>query len=345
MSTADLERRYRRLLAWYPWSHRRVYEEEMVAVLVAGARPGQHRPTLGEATNLVASGLRYRAGATVTALAAPAWRDAAAVFGLLATLVLLSQRIVRLVDPTIADVPQYLRAVGWAAVVLAVLAGWRRPAAGLAWATTMYEAVLVARSYATDPVYAVNLLWPVVLGIAAAAALSVPAPRRHALAVLRLSRLAAFAAGLAATQTIAVVDNWRQQRVDVDLDTVRVYVAYGLEHPSGMVLTAWLAIIVLGALIAALAALTLPATVRWRVAVLAAPVVTFAAVVQLTLSGWAYSNGHLGHPIYLVPVQWTLLVGLPLVALGLGAALVHWRDQAARLTVLGRAADRERHDS
>ena len=118
MSAADLEQRYRRLLASYPWSHRRVYEEEMLAVLVAGARPGQRRPTLGDAANLVASGLRSRAGAAVTALAAPAWRDAAAVFGLLAALGLLSQRVVRLFDPYRQADPSSTYGDGWAAVVL-----------------------------------------------------------------------------------------------------------------------------------------------------------------------------------------------------------------------------------
>jgi hypothetical protein len=39
-----LERGYRRLLRWYPHSHRAVYGEEMLGVLIAGTRPGQRRP-------------------------------------------------------------------------------------------------------------------------------------------------------------------------------------------------------------------------------------------------------------------------------------------------------------
>ncbi len=155
---------------------------------------------------------------------------------------MLSQRVVRLFDPYGgADATQWLRTVGWTAVVLAVVAGWRRPAAVLAWATALSEAVLVARSYDTEPVNAVDLLWPVVLGVVAAAALSVPAPRRHALAVLRLPRLALFVAGLAAMQTIPVLSSWRQQRVQYDLQSVQIYVAYGLEHSSELVMitVAW----------------------------------------------------------------------------------------------------------
>jgi hypothetical protein len=51
------ERSYRRLLAWYPQGFRREHEEELLAVLLAGARPGQRRPGLAEAVNLMISGL------------------------------------------------------------------------------------------------------------------------------------------------------------------------------------------------------------------------------------------------------------------------------------------------
>jgi len=74
-----LERGYRRLLAWYPRAFRREHEEEMLAVLLAGARPGQRRPRLAEAVNLILSGLGVRlrrrwviAGALTCAVAAGA---------------------------------------------------------------------------------------------------------------------------------------------------------------------------------------------------------------------------------------------------------------------------------
>ena len=41
-----LERRYRRLLAWYPARHRRTYGEEMIGVLLASAPDGQQHPRL-----------------------------------------------------------------------------------------------------------------------------------------------------------------------------------------------------------------------------------------------------------------------------------------------------------
>jgi hypothetical protein len=49
----DLERRYRRLLAWYPRGFRLEYEQEMLAVLMAGSGGGQRRPRLAEVADLI----------------------------------------------------------------------------------------------------------------------------------------------------------------------------------------------------------------------------------------------------------------------------------------------------
>ena len=55
-----LERAYRRLLAWYPRKFRRENEQEILAVLMADAPPGQRRPGLAEAADLIRSGLWLR---------------------------------------------------------------------------------------------------------------------------------------------------------------------------------------------------------------------------------------------------------------------------------------------
>jgi hypothetical protein len=60
--SAELERGYRRLLAWYPAAFRREHEQEIVAVLMAGAEQGQRRPRFDEATNLIKHALRMRLG-------------------------------------------------------------------------------------------------------------------------------------------------------------------------------------------------------------------------------------------------------------------------------------------
>ena len=58
----DLERRYRQLLACYPRAFRREHEQEIVAVLMAGADEDQQRPGLGEAANLIKYALWMRLG-------------------------------------------------------------------------------------------------------------------------------------------------------------------------------------------------------------------------------------------------------------------------------------------
>jgi hypothetical protein len=57
---ANLERRYRRLLAFYPRRFRREHREEMLEVLMAGAAPGQQRPGLVASADLIGNALWMR---------------------------------------------------------------------------------------------------------------------------------------------------------------------------------------------------------------------------------------------------------------------------------------------
>jgi hypothetical protein len=57
---ANLERAYRRLLAWYPREFRDESGPEVLAVLMAGAPDGQRRPGLAESADLIRSGLWMR---------------------------------------------------------------------------------------------------------------------------------------------------------------------------------------------------------------------------------------------------------------------------------------------
>lgn len=83
-SAASLERRYRRLLAWYPADYRSMYAEEMLGVLMATASAhGSSRPGAAETLNLIGSALRARLRAIGTGTD-PAWRDALAVYSLVA---------------------------------------------------------------------------------------------------------------------------------------------------------------------------------------------------------------------------------------------------------------------
>jgi hypothetical protein len=55
-----LERRYRRLLACYPKAFRREHEDEMLVVLMAGARNGRRRPGLADSADLIRNAIWMR---------------------------------------------------------------------------------------------------------------------------------------------------------------------------------------------------------------------------------------------------------------------------------------------
>ncbi len=58
--SADLERRYRRLLALYPKAFRDQHEQEILSVLMAGAADGQRRPRLAESADLIGNAILAR---------------------------------------------------------------------------------------------------------------------------------------------------------------------------------------------------------------------------------------------------------------------------------------------
>ncbi|SDI99505.1 hypothetical protein [Nonomuraea jiangxiensis] len=72
---SPLEARYRRLLAAYPREHRARHEEEMIGVLLAGARSGQTRPHPADAADLLWGALRVHGRRAFGPASAPAWRD------------------------------------------------------------------------------------------------------------------------------------------------------------------------------------------------------------------------------------------------------------------------------
>jgi hypothetical protein len=74
-----LERRYRRLLAWFPAEHRREYGEEMISVLLSSTPEGRRRPRLADAFDLMTGGLRARFRRRGAGLRDAHWPDALAV--------------------------------------------------------------------------------------------------------------------------------------------------------------------------------------------------------------------------------------------------------------------------
>jgi len=85
---AGLERGYRRLLAWYPAAFRREQDDEMLAVLMAGARQGQRRPGLVESVDLIRSAVGMRLRLTGSGSQDRPWPDALAMFSVAGPLLL-----------------------------------------------------------------------------------------------------------------------------------------------------------------------------------------------------------------------------------------------------------------
>jgi len=91
---AGLERGYRRLLAFYPAAHRRVHEEEMLAMLMTQAPVGKRRPGIAEAADLLLGALRVRCQPPCGGADEPGWRDALAVLSvILPVLILLTTAV------------------------------------------------------------------------------------------------------------------------------------------------------------------------------------------------------------------------------------------------------------
>jgi hypothetical protein len=93
---AELERRYRRLLACYPQPFRAEQGDEMLAVLMAGAQQDQRRPGLLETVDVIRSalGMRLRSGAENRG-----WADGLALFSVLAPLFLVVADVLEVAIP------------------------------------------------------------------------------------------------------------------------------------------------------------------------------------------------------------------------------------------------------
>jgi hypothetical protein len=330
-----LERTYRRLLAAYPWEHRRQYEEEMLGVLLADA--GQrHRPRGRDVLDLLNGALRAHVRCAATRLAGPHWRDAAAAVGLLAALAMLAFAVRPVLlgytwmlytgePPTLLSWHSWPRLVAWIAVVGAAAAGWRRVAAVLAWAAAALE---VARSVQESVDYsqpaAIFDLWPVALALVGAATLTVTA-RRSGAAVfgrLRVGLLAGAALLVSIAPTIATVVLPGDTTLRTDWIFTRT-----VELSEALCIMAGLAL-------GALSVLTMPPALRRRIVALLAPVAAALLVTRLGLD-WILSDSQVrGYPNPLTPAQWLAVVGIPVLTLGVAVSVVHRWDRAPHVLAI-----------
>lgn len=374
-----LERAYRRLLACYPWQHRREYEQEMLGVLLDDAAPGQRRPRARDVLDLLRGAFRSHLRYAVTDVTDQRWRDAAAVLSVLAPLAMLAYTARPLLITLGAgllykswDFHPFLqwhsgfRAIAWVVVLTLALAGRHRIAAVGAWVAAALEAIRASGDYtgllqdrapysARDlwllvlpagegqrfAAYSVRDLWPLVLAIVAAVSLGAGSRRAGSprAGSALLGRRRVMALGGAALLGTSAPA--------IDL-TYRSFGAPG--GFDGNLWTNWIftnnvnyleaVLLISGFALGLTAVLSTPAPLRRRLLALLAPVAATLVLTRIGFTEWGFlTRPFTGRPTGLLPVQWLALVLTPPLVLAVSVALVRRREQTLRLLALGRAAD------
>lgn len=221
MST--LEDRYRGLLAWYPDDHRQSHEQEMLGVLLTGARPGQTRPSFADTFDLLWGAARIRLRRAVGGPIAPGWAAATAIAGFLATLLLVADGLRFAINAPQA-VSRFIEARGqvpfslphmlvlyfgtapywlaWLAIAILAWRGARRPATVAACTVTGAQLLLAGYGTATTlwgsslSAVLANISLPLSL-VATVSLLASPGPRYGAELLGRRAVLGAAAAAAA----------------------------------------------------------------------------------------------------------------------------------------------------
>jgi hypothetical protein len=210
--SAGLERRYRRLLAAYPTEHRHVHGEEMIGVLLAAAGPGRDRGGLAQAIDLVRGGIRIRLRPRGALSDGEGWRAALAVFSVaFPVLMLAAVCLSSLTDLPLARFPFGLLGLTFAVLILGqalvlvfVLLGYRRVAAGVAIGQAAAGALRVLGTAVVFSPFRGGTLIAVGAGIAllslaeAAALLGSPGPRAGLQLMSRRGWIAVLIASLPA---------------------------------------------------------------------------------------------------------------------------------------------------
>ena len=352
----SLERRYRSLLALYPADHRAIYQEEMVGVLMDGTSPGQRYPRLGEAANLISAAVWRRLGGAAGSLTDPGWRPAAAVFGLLGSLLMMARETYSIVEhlfppPWIHQMvgpgeqsvlgPHFWFAVSyavlWLVPVAAMIVGWQRLAAvvasGLvAWSGWGYVWI-IGKSAAVDPPS--SLVW-LTIEITTVAALWVPAESRSVRRQLGWRRIGLLLGAGALLSILGYVEHLQ--------GNYRVLPVAGIRFSSWSLPLAVIAVGFIGYVV-----FRLEDRSRRRVLAFIAP-----ALVQLVVIGYdvfGISEGWRLQPSIAdisgedMGVRgWgeiSVLLLVPLVAFAIAIVAVRQRERTLRLAKLGRERERE----
>ena len=310
-----LERRYRRLLAWYPAAHRRSHGEEMIGVLLASSREGQHRPRPAEALDLIGSGLRIRLRAAIAWRPGRAARDALAVFSLCVPAVWLISMAAALPAAVASMSGTGLRnqvvvfglvLVQGCCTVVPVVLGWHgRPLAGAAIA--IVPAGLLSYLALSQPVTPGAFCGSLLFTAQAAALLTSPGPRRGA--ALMTGRTWAVTAGAGAAI------GWWQGRYTLGSEETLLRLAGQGAAAAFLIAVA----------VAAGFLLTLPRPVAGRLLLLAGPTAWLGVLGSIGLPDRAAISGSL-LAVY--------LPALALAAVTIAAGLIRrwWRPPRAQAT-------------
>jgi len=210
--TAGLEGRYLRLLALYPAEHRRAHQDEMLGVLMTGARAGQRRPGLAESADLIRGALRIRLRPAPGQLAGALWRDALAVVSALLPLIILvylSVLELSLVGEHGVVAGVFARSGAerlavWAALTACVLLRLRRTAALVGAGMLIWAATPATYTPGWMYLSLTDMLIFVTLGLEVAALLASPGPRRG----WQILTWPGLGTALAVPVAVASVINW-----------------------------------------------------------------------------------------------------------------------------------------
>jgi hypothetical protein len=323
--TAPLELQYRRLLAVYPAAHRRAYEEEMVGVLMAGAEPGQRRPTLGEAADLLWSGFVARLGREAQDLRTAVWRDAAAVAALISVAMLAGVAVRRLVsgvqylresgDPMRAFgvdggllIDVAARSVAWLALLAAVLLAARRTAVALGVLALLVELAAIVVWLPTQEFRVIRMSWAPVLALLVVGLLLLARQARPAVAIVGRRGGALIAGGLVLAAAGAVLLHWWQPSMRI---LGLLTVADALLLGAGALLLAGLQ--------------RIPARIRRRILVLLAPALAVPLAQQVLQFAIEIDLAPVVTP-GMVVVDVLFMIGFPLLAFALAVAALHLRE-------------------
>ncbi|MGW3604452.1 hypothetical protein [Micromonospora sp. NPDC005161] len=329
-----LDQVYRWLLACYPREYRQQYEDEMLGVLLDDAAPDQRRPAARDVLALVGGAFRAHVRQLDARLSVDAWREAAAVLGLIASLVLFARaarlpvlHLALLADghpfglgQEVVSWPSWLGSGVWLVVAMLAALRWSRTAAATAVCAAAFEVVRVAGEYGQYST--VFNLWPAVLAGMVPVALVVRAPGSGTAGIARwrLGLLAAatlVSVGAPSIATVAFADRWTEPVRTSWIFTV------GVGQIEAILLS-------VGYLLFALVILSTPAVLRRRLLALVVPVGVTLLLTRLGLgtTGTFLERGtHDGVLDALTPAQGLTLVLVPALLFAVAVAVLHYRER------------------